>query len=144
MISPSLLPAPTSEHHSDRTEKIKREELELTRYSNVLRVLTISGGARWKLCATSEEIRGTCNLSSQCSLLLVASGIKFLAPGFGKIWFDLAQSWSSRAPQLDIIIGLREETQWLTETRRSRNLQNCEATKTQKFSSSWATNLTYV
>ena len=57
---------------------------------------------------------------------------------------DLAQSWSSRAPQLDIIIGLREETQWLTETRRRRNLQNCEATKTQKFSSSWATNLTYV
>ena len=100
-------------------------------------MLTISGGARWKLCATSEEIRGTCNLSSQCSLLLVAGGMKVSSS-------DLAQSWSSRAPQLDIIIGLREETQWLTETRRRRNLQNCEATKTQKFSSSWATNLTYV
>ena len=29
---------------------------------------------------------------------------------------------------MDIIIGLREDTHWLTDTRLSRNLQNCEAT----------------
>ena len=61
-ISASLRPPASREDHSDKTE----ENWQVTQFQLVWRlsrVLTISGGASWNLCASWEEMRGTCKLN---------------------------------------------------------------------------------